>query len=189
MKFACHSCRGHIEAGDEYAGQEVACPHCGSPLLVPWAVAPPAVPIEPAGDSKGLIEKRKSYPKWPWICFAVFCFLWLCSIGWLSTIDKEAQPLLNEYRRMSSTEYQLQVGLEAFFRGAMGDPFGKASEESYKANAITRRLSELYTEYENARTNRNLFGMLTLISAVLWFWNHNQYAKEQNTDRQQPALH
>ena len=35
MKFNCPKCNQHIEAGDELAGTQGACPSCGAALTVP----------------------------------------------------------------------------------------------------------------------------------------------------------
>lgn len=119
------------------------------------------------------------YPKWPWISFAICCFLWLSFSGWQAEIEDEARPILNELQRMGSFDYQLGSGIESFLRGYMGDPFGKASEEYYKASILEDQLSQLAADYESASGGASLFLILTLVFAGLWIWKHKQYKKDK----------
>ncbi|MBI3821963.1 MAG: DUF1559 domain-containing protein [Planctomycetes bacterium] len=41
LVFECPSCKGKMQAADEYAGQTVACPECGATTTVPRATAAP----------------------------------------------------------------------------------------------------------------------------------------------------
>src|SRR5205823_3842702 len=44
FKFACPTCQQHISADQSYAGMQINCPACNSPMIVPGAAAPAPVP-------------------------------------------------------------------------------------------------------------------------------------------------
>ena len=92
-------------------------------------------------------------------------------------IEDEAIPYLNEYERMSSAEYQIGVGIEAFTRGYFGDPFGKAHEEYYKASEIENKLAQLSAEYDSASIFTGLLFWLMLLFGGLWAWQHFKFIK------------
>jgi len=143
---------------------------------------PPPLPVHqnagrpPAMAGPGVVTLRTAsplrYPKWPWIGFAASLFLLVICWGLASSIEEEARVLLAEQGRMNSEAYVAEVTVESFLRGAMGDPFGKYNEESYKANAIDSQLAALESEYNVATGGIGLFFLGTLAFTGLWIWQH-----------------
>lgn len=79
MKVKCQKCSGNIEAGEEFCGQTVNCPHCDSLLVIPYVgkIVPALTPQESiAPSTENLIPReapiRKNTPSakrgnWIWI--------------------------------------------------------------------------------------------------------------------------
>lgn len=120
-------------------------------------------------------------PKWPRVCFSICCFLFLASMRWQSSIEKEARPYIAEYNRMNSTAYNVDVGAEAFIRGFLGDPMGKANEETSKSNSIEARLAQLSADYDSASTSTGLFFLLTVGFGITWIAMVIRHHKAKST--------
>ncbi|WP_348223571.1 hypothetical protein [Luteolibacter sp.] len=114
---------------------------------------------------------------WRWVACGISGVIWLFYVGTVSNIEQEALPLINEQARMESGEYVAGVGIEAFVRGALGDPFGKASEEYAKSNSMVDRLQQLSAEYRSATAIRRLFGCLTLFFGGFAIWRHTLFRR------------
>ena len=163
-------------AGWQPIGQEF--PGIVRPPLPAPAVAAMLPVTAPAVDHFPRVATgERKYPKWPWIGFLLSCLLWGISAAAVGSIEQEALPLINEQTRMDTGEYVAGVGVEAFLRGALGDPFGKAGEEYRKANAIGDRLQQLSQDYQSAASAKSLFGWLVKISVVLWIWQHRKFKR------------
>lgn len=80
---------------------------------------------------------------------------------------------------MGTLDYGMASGLEAFFRGALGDPFGKANEEYNKAVYIEDRLAMLIEDYETASSTASFLFFLMAVSVGLWIWQHSIYKKSK----------
>ena len=61
MEIQCPTCQGSLEAGPEWAGQVIACPHCGSQLTVP--AAPPVAQAHLAAQPPPKINPALKYQK------------------------------------------------------------------------------------------------------------------------------
>ena len=140
---------------------------------LPASLPPPIPPVSHLSVMTSGTSRR--YPKWPDIAFGIALLFWIGFTGHAVSLEAQAQPLLDEGVRMESGEYLVGVGIEAFVRGALGDPFGKAGEEYEKGNAINERLKKLAADYQDAVAAKSLCGWLAIIFGVLWIWQHRSF--------------
>jgi hypothetical protein len=128
-------------------------------------------------ESAVIAALKPKYPKWPWIALGICLFLWYSCSERQSALVAEAQHYLRASAEMNSTDYIFGKGVEAFFRGLAGDPFGVAKEEFEKKETINSELQRIDSDYNQARTGALVSFLACLAAAGLWIWRHLVYRK------------
>lgn len=83
------------------------------------------------------MNTQEKYPYWPWITLIVCGSLFLLFAIWRGLITSEMHALNRETEGMQSVDYVAGTVVESFFRGYLGDPFGKSNEEAQKQDGIS----------------------------------------------------
>ena len=132
------------------------------------------------------MKSSNKYPIWP-IVSLLLCGLLFLIFAWMSSqIDGKMNALNHQANRMQSDDYVVGTMVESFFRGFLGDPFGKAKEEEQKINSISREYDELASSMSFASGGTVLFLLLSLVSGCAWGWRHYVFSNQKQT---LPSIH
>jgi hypothetical protein len=122
-------------------------------------------------------KKGKSFFQPRFIIFAICVALWFFQNSKMDGINVQAAPIAAEMNEMNSGGYLTSAVIESFLRGAMGDPFGKAHEESDKETSLRAAMAPLAYEYQGAEGVRDLafwIGLITLCWIGIKRWKRKR---------------
>ncbi len=122
-KCSCGHCDGHLEFDTAYAGERVACPHCGKETLlyIPSTANPPPTPYPAPGplDTAHQSGYRLSDSTEPRTLAAQIPFTLP-----RKTPARNANPFARQAARVSWVGFIFALVLGALFRGFEGSPMG-----------------------------------------------------------------
>ena len=191
LRFECPHCGQHLSATPEQIGGSAPCPGCAQTFSVPNPLAVALdrpVPVHTTTTRSAPVTS--SLPPWltvrlrqPRYIVLILCTLiWLYQTSHMSTLNEQAAPYIAELQRMNSGGYLTGLGIESFVRGALGDPFGAAHEESDKEASLRSQVAPIAAAYDSAsgwRTFAGWVGFFTLCWIGFKHWRTKQLAKNR----------